>query len=281
MARGGEPTHPAAGVDTVRISEEGKGEAISVHAPASYVTDFGGDLDRARRVYGERDAASPAQSRYDPLVPGALFRLQEREWTFADLFRRAGIRTLSGLDLLEVGCGSAASLARFTGLGAAPARLSGIDLMEDRIEAAREVLPQADLRQGSAHALPFPDGRFDVVAQLTLFSSVVDPGLQEAIVAEMRRVLRPGGVILWYDAHRSSPSPDFVPIGAKRLAALFPGCEIDRRHVTLRWGLIYRLAARSRSLALVAQRLPLACSHYAAIIRPRPATPPVNPTAGP
>lgn len=273
MALAGEPGHPSTGMDTVGISEKCEGEAIDVHGQVSYVTGFGEDLDRARKVYEARDASQRLHSRYDPLVPGALFRLQEREWTFADLLRRAGVATLAGLDILEVGCGSAASLARFVGLGAAPDRLAGVDLMPDRIAAARRLLPQADLREGSAHELPFPAGKFDVVAQLTLFSAVLDPQLQEAIALEMLRVLKPGGVILWYDAHGSSPRPDFLPIGSRRLEALFPGCEIDRRSVTLRWGLIYRLASLSRTAALAAQRVPLACSHYAAVIRRQPPSP--------
>jgi SAM-dependent methyltransferase len=233
------------------------------------VTDFGGEFDRARASFTARDRAGRTRALYDPLTPGALFRLQEREWTFAELFRRAGIRSLSGLEILEVGCGSAASLARFVGLGAAPARLHGIDLVPERVAAGRLLLPQADLREGSAHQLPYPDGQFDLVANLTLFSSVLDPRLQESIAAEMLRVLRPGGVILWYDACRSAPSRDFVPIDARRLADLFPGCSIDLRTVTLRWGLIYRLAALSRTVALAAQRVPWLCSHHAAVIRPR------------
>ncbi|HYM84899.1 MAG TPA: class I SAM-dependent methyltransferase, partial [Candidatus Dormibacteraeota bacterium] len=178
----------------------------------------------------------------------------------------------------EVGCGSGASLVRFIGLGAAPDRLAGIDLMPDRIDAARRLLPQADLRCGSAHELPYPNGRFDIVAQLTLFSSVVDPALQDAIAAEMLRVVRPGGAILWYDADRSRSRPDFVPIPPRRLATLFPGCEIAQRPVTLRWGLIYRLVPLSRFASLIAQSIPICCSHRAAIIRPS-GPPPQEPAA--
>jgi SAM-dependent methyltransferase len=99
--------------------------------------------------------------------------------------------------------------------------------MAERIEAARSRFPTADLRVGSAHELPYPHASFDLVCQMTLFSSVVDPGLRAAIAVEMLRVVRPGGLIVWYDAHRAASSSDFAPIGRDELGRLFGGCRID------------------------------------------------------
>lgn len=232
------------------------------------MTDFQPELDRIRDAYRERDAKPGVAGDYDPLRPAAMFRVQQRDQAYADLLRRSGLRSLGGRDLLDVGCGSGAGLLRLIALGAEPDRMSGIDLMPDRLADARRLLPQADLRLGSAHELPFPDRRFDLVVQETLFSSVVDPGLQEAIALEMRRVLRAGGRILWYDAARGPTTQDLAPITTSRLAHLFPGARTYRRAATLRWWLNERVVPRSRPIAALLARVPIFCSHDVAVIMP-------------
>jgi SAM-dependent methyltransferase len=155
-----------------------------------------------------------------------------------------------------------------TTLGADPARMAGIDLMPARIEEARRVLPAARFEVGSAHELPFADASFDLVTQFVLFSSVVHPGLRQAIACEMLRVLRPNGRILWYDLRSLRPHPDLVPIGLAELRSLFPGCSIEARPATLGWRPSHFLAPRSRVAAILAEKLPRTRSHYVALIRP-------------
>src|SRR5260221_7564136 len=104
------------------------------------------ELERIRRTYAERDRDPGVAARYNPLAPTNLIRLQERDWTVATMLRRSGLASLQGLAVLEVGCGSGASLQRLVGLGADPDRLSGIDLVEDRLAEARRRFPAADLR---------------------------------------------------------------------------------------------------------------------------------------
>ena len=228
---------------------------------------FEQEIDRARRAYALRDADAGVAARYDALGPVNLFRLQERDWVVASLLRSQGLATLAGLDILEVGCGSGASLQRLVGLGADPRRLWGIDLVPDRAQVAVERLPGAAISVGSAHQLPYSDGAFDLVTQMMLFSSVVDGALRSAIAAEMRRTLRPGGLIVSYDAHGGPTTPDFVPIPVPELERLFPGWHVTQRPVTLRWSLIQRIAPRSRLLAELAVRLPGLRSHTVAVIR--------------
>jgi ubiquinone/menaquinone biosynthesis C-methylase UbiE len=232
------------------------------------VNGFQPELDRIRRAYAARDADPAIATRYDPLRSVNLFRLQELDWIVASMLRKSGVVSLEGLEILEVGCGSGGMLQRLVGLGAAPARLAGIDLMDDRIAVARRRFPAADFRVGSADALPYPDSSFDIVSQMTLFSSVVEPGLRSAIAAEMQRVVRRDGRILWYDAHVATPSPDFVPIPAAELERLFRGSRIVRRPATLRWRLLERIAPRSRLAAQLLERLPGLCSHTIAVISP-------------
>lgn len=232
--------------------------------------DFDDELERARRVYDAR-AENPVYARiYEPLLPANLFTVREREWTLAELLRRSGVSTLAGLDILDVGCGGGGELRRLASLGAGPDRLAGIDLMPARAEAARRILPQARIETGSAHAMPFADGSFDLICQFVVFSSVVDPEMRRAIAREMLRVLKPGGRILWYDARKAKTTPDFVPIPISEIRTLFPGCSIKTKPVTLGWKATRRVVPRSRAAASLLQRLPFMCSHVAAVIEREP-----------
>lgn len=77
--------------------------------------------------------------------------------------------------------------------------VSGIDLDPAYVERARRRVPGADIRQGSADRLPWPDQHFDAVVCLDVLEHCPDP---TAVVAELRRVLRPGGTLVASVPHR-------------------------------------------------------------------------------
>ena len=231
------------------------------------MTDFDKEIERARGVYTAR-VGNPSLNRlYSPYNPSNLLTIQDREWIIADLLRRSGLWSLADMDILDVGCGSGGELRRLTTNGADPARCTGIDLMAHRIEEARKVLPAARFEVGSAHQLPFPDASFDLVTQFVLFSSVVNRELRGAIAAEMVRVLRPEGRIIWYDIKSMKPQPNLVPIDLKELRELFPGCTLTVRKATLGWWPSHFMARRSRAAAILMAKLPRMRSHYVAMIR--------------
>jgi SAM-dependent methyltransferase len=104
---------------------------------------------------------------------------------FADF---AGVEP--GLAVLDVGCGSGVlteELARRVG----PKNVAGVD-PSPLLEACAERVPGADLRKGKAEALPWPDDPFDAALAQLVIHFMDDPG---AGVAEMARVVRPGGVV--------------------------------------------------------------------------------------
>ncbi len=107
---------------------------------------------------------------------------------------------VAGRDVLEVGCG-AAQCARW--LVSQGARAVGLDLSERQLQHARRIDDSSGVRvpvvAGTATALPFPDASYDVVfSAFGALQFVQDAG---RAVAEMTRVLRPGGRLAFSITH--------------------------------------------------------------------------------
>lgn len=101
-----------------------------------------------------------------------------------------------GLGWLDVGCGTGAFTA-LVGDRSAPASRGAIDPSEAQIAFARD-RPGAgdvDFRVGDAQSLPYADGAFDVAAMALVINFIPDPA---KAVAEMKRVVRPGGTVATY-----------------------------------------------------------------------------------
>ena len=112
--------------------------------------------------------------------------------------RRDLVAPLSGR-VLEVGAGTGLNLAHYpeavTELVLTEPEDAMARLLERRPEAARAAVVRA-----SADALPFPDAHFDAVVCTLVLCSVPRP---DAALAEIRRVLKPGGRVVFVEHVRS------------------------------------------------------------------------------
>ena len=101
----------------------------------------------------------------------------------------------AGKKVLEIGLGQGADAEQIIRRGA---RWSGLDLTAESIARVRtrlelRKLPYDELRQGSALAIPFPDGSFDMVFSHGVLHHI--PEIRKA-QAEIARVLRPDGELV-------------------------------------------------------------------------------------
>jgi SAM-dependent methyltransferase len=140
-----------------------------------------------------------------------------------------------GPPALDVGCGPGALTARLAeALGAG--QVSAVDPSASFVAAVQERLPGVDVRVSAAEALPFDDGAFGAAYAQLVVHFMTDP---VAGLAQMRRVVRPGGTVaacLWDGAGSpigpfwevarevdpSQPGPSRRPAaGADQLVELF------------------------------------------------------------
>jgi len=227
----------------------------------------GSDTIRIRAEYERRARDLPADF-YAWSKPGNLLLQQHATRACIAALYRAALFPLRGRRIADIGCGQGSWLLEFVQWGADPAALHGVDLSPDRIAAARRKLPQADLRVGSAAELPWPDQSFDLVSQFTVFTSILDPALKQAVAAEMLRVLKPGGAALWFDFRVNNPrNPQVRGVPAREIRSLLAGCGVELVSCVLAPPLGRRVAGWSWALAELLHALPFLRTHYAGLIR--------------
>jgi ubiquinone/menaquinone biosynthesis C-methylase UbiE len=82
------------------------------------------------------------------------------------------------------------------------ARLTSIEIDRQLAEALRRRMPGTNVTvvAGDATAMPFPDAAFSAAVSCTMLHHVPSPELQDRLLAEAFRVLRPGGVFVGSDS---------------------------------------------------------------------------------
>lgn len=226
------------------------------------------EIERIQSVYQKRIGDNLQEDRYSLFRPGELYMLQSREEATLKLLREQGWHSLRGKRILEIGCGRGQRLADLLRWGALPEDIHGIDLMEEFVAEARHNHPGFNITSGSADDLPFESGSFDLVYQSTVFTSILDDAMRLRIAQEMRRVMKPDGLLLWYDFRYPNPrNRDVRPVGRRELGELFQGMHICLRSVTLAPPIARRLARVSTGLCRMLEAIPPLRTHYLGVIR--------------
>jgi malonyl-CoA O-methyltransferase len=111
---------------------------------------------------------------------------------------RAGAGDVSGLDVLELGCGTGRHTAWLADAGA---RVTAVDFSEGMLREARRKVAGASVEflvHDLHDPLPFASGSFDLVVSGLVLEHLRDPG---PFFAEARRVLRAGGRAILSSVH--------------------------------------------------------------------------------
>ena len=132
-------------------------------------------------------------------------------------------------DMLDVGCGVGSLHPLLHGIAG---RLSGIDVSSASLAQARAANSGVDYREFDGRTFPFEDSSFDLVTAICVMHHIV-PAEWTHFIGEMRRVVRPGGLVCVIEHNPYNP--------LTRLAVA--RCEFDRDAVLLSAGKTRKLMA--------------------------------------
>lgn len=186
-----------------------------VEAMRGLVEKLAGDPPRVEVPELDVDAGYEAWAPIYDEMPNALIEAEE------PLVDEA-LEGLSPGRALDAGCGTGRHAARLAALGH---ETIGVDRSEAMLAVARERVPGAEFRSGDFTDLPLEDDSMDVAVCALALTHLPDPA---PAVAELGRVVRPGGRIVLSDAH-----PAFVLFVGQALFPSGDGFAFVRNHVLL------------------------------------------------
>lgn len=227
------------------------------------------DVRRLKGEYERRRQDAGYRRKYSIFNPGQLFMLQSRQRSLLEALNQAGITGLAGKSILEVGCGGGGVLREMLALGSYPSLSYGVELLPYRCVDAKRNLPWASITQADGRFLPFEGRRFDLVLQFTMFTSILDKSVKQAIAKEMLRVLSTDGTIVWYDFWLNPTNPQTKGIRLPEIRNLFPDCTVQARKITLAPPIASRLIRISRLFCEILEAIKIFNTHYLAIIKRR------------
>lgn len=222
-----------------------------------------GACEEIREEYAQRSQRKPPRS------SAAARASRNREYEVA--LRLVGLGSLHGMRILDAGCGHGGWLQRCCAQwGASPEDCFGVDIFPEGINQWERENPgtRITLRCAPSHQLPFDDASFDVVHQSMMFSSIVDADLRRRTAAELWRVLRPDGHLVWYDFWTNPFNRKTVPMRLSRVWELFPfGRIMYRKRITLAPPLSRLMSRVVDGLVPLVERLRILNTHHLLIMR--------------
>ncbi|WP_195904260.1 class I SAM-dependent methyltransferase [Microvirga lotononidis] len=223
----------------------------------------GPEVERIRRAYEHYRR----HGKWNDPNPGREYMISEGHRDLETIFNDASVYSLPDCRILDIGCGSGNLLGWFHEHGAQARNLYGIDLVPDRIDAARRRYPEFTFEQANAETLNFPDKSFDLISVFTVFSSVLDDRMSSKIAGTITRLLKPDGAIVWYDLRYPNPrNPHVRAMTKAQIRRLFPDFALDLKSTTLLPPIAERLGRHTQWLYPLIRKVPALRSHYMGII---------------
>lgn len=152
-----------------------------------------------RQFYGQADLRDEYENRWGYSNPVAAEYWGLRDVLVFDAIKRTFGTNVRQRRAVEIGSGFGHELSKLVRIGFRAENLMGIDLIPTRVERARLNYPELAFYVADATHLPFANDSFDIVMQFTCTMHALLPTVRQEICREMIRVLRRGGIIIWWD----------------------------------------------------------------------------------
>ena len=225
------------------------------------------EVERLQATYLTYRETNRGQTLWSQANQGNQIILRERTDQLQQILEKADLFPLTNACILEVGCCSGEVLASLTQWGALPDNLYGIDLLPDRIEKAKQKFPDIHFAVGNAEQSDFTDSCFDLVLLFTVFTSILDKQMACNVATEVKRIVKPGGAVVWYDFRYNNPmNPHVRGIRKKDIQNLFVGLGIQLKTITLMPPLARRLGKHTATLYPLLSKIPFLRTHFIGLI---------------
>jgi phospholipid N-methyltransferase len=147
----------------------------------------------------------------------------------SEFLKNAGNKTV-----LEIGAGQGGNVPLLRECGFKDEHIYLNELLTERILAIRKNYPGVHLYAGNALDIDFNE-KYDCIFQSTVFTSILKQSDRQTLAGKMWELLKPGGIILWYDFVYNNPNnPDVRKVPLTEVKRLFPLCrQYETMKVTL------------------------------------------------
>ena len=151
-------------------------------------------------------------------------------------------------EILDFGCGEGFIMEQLVNCGAGQNQLTGVDISEKRIKKAKSRFESLRFLH-IEDKIPFSDDKFTIIVISTVFSSIIGNSNRVFWAQEIDRVLKKGGVIIFYDMKVNNPfNFKTKKISKKELHHLFKNYSINTKSLTV-------LPQLSRMISLVSPNI--------------------------
>ncbi|MFL2983054.1 MAG: class I SAM-dependent methyltransferase [Candidatus Neomarinimicrobiota bacterium] len=226
--------------------------------------NYKSEVDRIIDVYDEYVNQS---DKWSDSNLGNQIIYKERFVNIVKLFKKNKIN-LKDKKILDIGCAGGNLFPIFNNLGVKEKNINGIDIRLNRIDDAKMIYPKSRLKVMDARQLEFFDDTFDVIITFTLFSSILKNDFRKQIASEISRVLKPTGIILYYDFRYNNPfNKNVLRMKESDINILFPHMEKTLELITVFPPLIRNISYLSKTMYPLLSRFQFMKTHYIGLFR--------------
>jgi len=134
------------------------------------------------------------------------FAQSERELKYTEIIN-SRFKSIESIKLLEIGAGTGGNIYFFKKLGLKWGNIYANELLPERFNVLKSTFPNINFFEGDACEIEQDTNNlFDIVFQSTVFTSILDKNFKETLAEKMWSLVKPGGIILWYDFVYDNPS---------------------------------------------------------------------------
>lgn len=220
------------------------------------------EINRILSVYNRYMFQSRSKNKWSSSNTGNRIIYDERKKNISQIISDLNIR-LTSKNILDLGCAGGNIFNLLRDLGAKEENIYGIDVRSDRLKDAKKLFPAGNFTHMDARELHFDDATFDIVFTFTIFSSILGKKIRMEIANEIYRVLKPNGVVIYYDIRYDNPfNANVKKMTHGEIKYFFPNMNIELKPITILPPLIRALGKISIELYPLLGKLNFLKTHY-------------------